>query len=111
MSNLNYEKLGIKIREYRLKNKLTQEKLAEIVNLSPRYIAFIENGYKVPKLETFINILNALNASADYVLEDSINYKSKEKIYLIEDKLKTLPSKYQKEILDILDCIIENYKK
>ena len=44
MSNLNYEKLGIKIREYRLKNKLTQEKLAEIVNLSPRYIAFIENA-------------------------------------------------------------------
>ena len=45
-------------------------KLAEKTNLSLAYIGMIERGEKIPKLETFIRIINTLEISADVVLQD-----------------------------------------
>ena len=44
---------------------MKQEELAEYVNLSPNYMSAIERGAKIPRLETFIRIANALNVPSD----------------------------------------------
>ncbi len=41
---MDYKLLGGRIREIRLKYKLTQEKLAEKVGVTDSYIGFIERG-------------------------------------------------------------------
>ena len=46
------------------------EDLAEKTGLSVNYIRMVQRGDKVPSLEIFINILNALDVSADMVLAD-----------------------------------------
>ena len=45
-----YIAIGKKIKEYRLKNNLTQEQLAEELNLSVKYVSRIENGIGGVKL-------------------------------------------------------------
>ena len=50
--------------------KLRQEDLAEKAGLTANYIGMVERGEKIPSLETFIKILNALGVSADMVLSD-----------------------------------------
>lgn len=37
-----YKNIGLKIREYRKKQKLTQEKLSEILGLNYKYIGHVE---------------------------------------------------------------------
>ena len=39
---INYKQIGLKTKEYRLKQNLTQEELAEKCNLSTVYISNIE---------------------------------------------------------------------
>ncbi len=48
------------IRRIRQAKNLSQEKLAELANVSPPYISEIENQKKVGKFETIAAIANAL---------------------------------------------------
>ncbi len=53
-------KLGIKIRVERQKQKLSQEKLAELSNLNRNFIGMIERGETNITVKNLENIANAL---------------------------------------------------
>ncbi|MBQ2824057.1 MAG: helix-turn-helix transcriptional regulator [Oscillospiraceae bacterium] len=61
-------KIGGRIKAYRKTIGISQEKLAEMINVSPHYIYEIERGMKSMSLETLINLSEALQLSADYIL-------------------------------------------
>jgi len=69
---LNYKLLGKRIKETRKRKGLTQEVLAEKVDISPSFMSYIENGAKHQSLYTFVLIANELNVSADELLRDSL---------------------------------------
>lgn len=60
--------IGSRIKAQRRKMGISQEKLAEIVYVTPHYIYEIERGLKAMSLETLINLCAALGLSADYIL-------------------------------------------
>ena len=64
--------IGSRIKEAREQAHLTQEELAEIVDISPTHMSVIERGVKTPKLDTFVKIANALHLSADALLQDVV---------------------------------------
>lgn len=68
--------LGNRIREARERRHLTQEKLSEIVDISPTHMSVIERGVKGMKLSTFIKIANALCVSADELLQDELTHET-----------------------------------
>ena len=53
--------IGDAIRAYRKKAGLTQEKLAEAVNLNPKYLGEIERGEKIISIEALLRIAKAVN--------------------------------------------------
>lgn len=65
---MNLEEIGGRIKAYRKSLGLSQEKLAEMVFVSPHYIYEIERGTKSMSLETLINLSGALKLSTDYIL-------------------------------------------
>ncbi len=54
------ELLGLKIKEVRKQRKVTQEKLAEILNLDVGYISKLEVGRNFPTIGTLERIAEAL---------------------------------------------------
>ena len=58
---MNVETLGFNIKIERLRKKLSQEQLAEIVNLSPTSISAIETGKQIPSAVNLYLISKALN--------------------------------------------------
>lgn len=50
------KQIGDAIRAYRKKAVLTQEKLAEAVNLNPKYIGEIERGEKIISIEALLRV-------------------------------------------------------
>ncbi len=69
---MEHQALGTRIREERLKLNLTQEKLAEDVNLSTAYIGQIERGERSLTLDNLIAVVNRLGITVDYLLSDSV---------------------------------------
>lgn len=65
---IDYADIGSRIRAVRLERKMTQEQLANAVNLGVTHISHIETGSSIPSLQSFVAILNALNCSADELL-------------------------------------------
>ncbi len=80
--------LGARIREIRKKNKLTQEKLAELVGIGTPNISYIETGRFAPSMDTLEKISEALGVYP-YELYMFEHLKSKEDM--------------QKEIIDAIE--------
>lgn len=64
--------IGQKIKSIRRRKGYTQAKLAEFIGRSSTYVSYIEGGFRTMSLETFVLIANALNATADEILEDNL---------------------------------------
>ena len=54
-------KLGERLKEIRKIRGLTQEVLAEKVDLSPQYLSRLEGGHQSPSLETVAGLAEALD--------------------------------------------------
>lgn len=98
--------MGARLREARNKRNLTQEQLAERVNKVTTYISDIERGAKSPSLGLFIEIVNALNVSSDYVLRGEIE-AGKQCVYNeITKKLDNLTPKQRLAVEDLINIYI-----
>lgn len=64
--------MGKRIKAARQKADLTQEKLAELVDVSVVHISNMESGTGNPSLNTLVNIANVLSVSTDELLCDSV---------------------------------------
>lgn len=67
---IDYIALGKNIKYYRKQKKLTQEQLAEQVNLSLGFISQVERGVTSMSLDTLIDICNSLDCSPGEILEN-----------------------------------------
>ena len=65
--------IGKKIKLARSKSKYTQEKLAEKLSLSTRYISQLERGIAFGSATTIVNLCKALNISSDFLFDDLID--------------------------------------
>lgn len=69
---LDYKAIGKRIRIARIKIGITQEKLSELINLSPTHMSNIETGTTKVSLTTIVNIANALSVTVDDLLCENI---------------------------------------
>ena len=72
---MDYKELGKRIKAARLSAGLTQEQLAERINLSNGHCAHVERGTTKVSLSALVSIANALNTTPDRLLIDN-NYQA-----------------------------------
>ena len=96
MYNIDYKELGKRIRAERRKQDLTQEKLAEMANISDSFMGHIERGGRTLSIETLAKLANALNLSIEYIVCGEFNYQ---------------PDMLPAEILDALNRMSSNQRK
>lgn len=108
---MEMETIGRNIKKYRIEKKLRQEDLAGKTNLSANYIGMVERGEKLPSLETFISILNALEISADMVLADVLKQGYIVKNSLLEENMKKLSQEDRERIYLVIETLIKYAQK
>lgn len=65
----NFEEIGHRIRTARKMHNYSQSDLSEILQISPSYMSDIENGKTNIGLDIFMRITEALQVSADWLLQ------------------------------------------
>jgi len=70
---MDYEKLGVRVRQERERNNLTQSELARKVGVTGSFIGHIERGEKKASVETLVALCNALEISPSVLLRDSLS--------------------------------------
>jgi transcriptional regulator with XRE-family HTH domain len=99
--------IGSKIKEARERAHLTQEELAEIIDISPTHMSVIERGIKTPKLDTFVKIVKALNLSADALLLDGMDQVNDSIVAELSVRLGRLTDENQNRILNAIRALTE----
>ena len=107
---MDQKAIGKRIKSAREKKGLTQEQLAEQVNLSPMHISVIERGNKLPRLETLIKIANVLDVSADTLLQDVVNNQIKLHTSEASNLIAKLSREDQRRVLAALHSFVESTK-
>lgn len=68
---MDLQYLGARIKAERQKRSITQEQLAEKIDISTNFMSLIENGRNM-SVETLVKIAAALGVTVDYLLSDMI---------------------------------------
>ena len=68
---MNYIDLGRRVKELRRKQKMTQEELAEKLDISASFLGHIERGTRIASLETLVKLCIALDTDPGYLLAAS----------------------------------------
>ena len=110
MNSMDQKAIGRRIKAARERKGLTQEELAEEVDLSPMHVSVIERGVKLPKLETLINIANVLDVSADVLLQDVVNNQTKLCASEASELILQLRREDQRRALAVLRSFVEASK-
>lgn len=97
--------LGKQIKQLRISKGLSQEKLSEMIDISPRQMCVIENGSSIPSLDTFINIAKVLEIDINEFFNIKALDISNTRLEIIElvKALDVKKLKLAKEILETID--------
>ena len=60
---VNYQDLGLRVRDARKAKHLTQEQLAEKVGISSSFMGHIERGTRIASIDTLVSVCNVLSVS------------------------------------------------
>ncbi|MPM03035.1 hypothetical protein SDC9_49294 [bioreactor metagenome] len=79
---VNFKIIGMRIKELRLEQRMTQADLAEKIDMSVTYMSHIETAQRKASLESLLRITNALEVTMDRLLNG--NQTSDPAEYLID---------------------------
>lgn len=90
------KKLGLCIKELRIKSGFSQSELATQIGITQGYFSKIEKGQKIPTFENLQNIAQAFSIPLSILLymAESDSIKRKGKFYELMDKNLKILSKY-----------------
>ena len=100
--------LGKRIRESRIAKGYTQQDLADRAEIGVVYLSEIERGIKMPSINIFVRIIEALEVSADYVLRDELPSGKEYICTEISKKLLVLTPGQRKTATAILDAYLSS---
>ena len=102
---MNKKEIGNTLKMYRKLAGLTQEELAEIVNIHEKQISRIESGIHFPTFDNFVKIMNALKIDFS-----DLSQNNKENLNPTKRKLFYILNNSDEEELKVYLRIIEDIK-
>jgi len=107
---IDYNLLGKRVKEERLKLRLTQEQLAKTLHteISSAFIGHIERGERSLSLETLVDICQRLGVTIDYLLTESY---SPDNIAVNEELLQLVDGKtleQKRAAIDVLRTLLRH---
>lgn len=98
--------IGQVCQQYRIKNNLTQNQVAELTGLEPKHISQIERGLSKGSIDTLIKLCNAYSISPDIILYDLLDDTVKNSVSIYDEKFKKLSKRDKDSILHFIDYFL-----
>lgn len=75
--------MGSRVKLLRKQKGLTQTELGNLINVTKVSISCYERNTRIPNLETFIDLINVLDTTPDYLLGRDVNVVAENEKYSI----------------------------
>lgn len=101
------QEMGLRVSERRKELGMTQEQVAEKMDVSVQMISNLELGRKAIRPENLVKICSILSTSADYLLTGKHN---ESELLDLTHKMSKLSQKHQSIIKELIDSLIDHKK-
>ena len=105
------QEIGRRIKELRKQKRIPQEKLAEMICITPNYLSALERGAYNIKLDTLVQIIDCLDITADDLFRDVIKNGYQNRASRLTDEVASLPEDEQQRIFEVLDALIRTARR
>lgn len=105
------QEIGKRIKELRKQKKIPQEKLAEMIGISPNYLSALERGAYNIKLDLLVQIIDCLDITADDLFRGVIKNGYVNRASRLSDDVATLPEDEQQRIFEVLDALLRTARR
>ncbi len=105
--NIDYKLIGKRIQTCRKAKNITQEQLAEKLDVTVGYISQLERGITKINLDTLARIAIVIEAELPYLLSDSTVHQSTYLSGELFEKFQKMSPNQKKLLLSICDNILE----
>ena len=104
---MDMKKIGGRIQRARKQMGRAQTELSQKLGITSKYLSNLECGAKKPRLETFVDIANALQTDANTLLSDVLNVSDEIQCNVLWKKLQMLPSDKRQKALRFFELIVQ----
>lgn len=106
MGEIDLYRIGKRIQKRRKQLMMTQEQLAELMNVSIQMVSNLERGNKAIRIDNLINLSEILNISTDYILTGKATTDDN---VALASRITQLPPKDRKMVELLVEyCLSEN---
>lgn len=105
---MNKSLFSDRIKELRIKNKKTQEELAEIFGITPTGVSYWESGKSIPNSITLEKLAIYFNVTLDYLIGNK-EMDDNDKMKIIFRKTEDVPEADRETLRKILDSTINAF--
>lgn len=103
---LNSEQIGNRIRAIRMKNKISQEELADICGINKGTLCKLENGERDPSVPTVYKLAKGLNVLVSDILDLHTEYiEERTDDFLMDELLKYMKKLDEAEQNMVLEMV------
>ena len=96
------QEIGARLKQARLAKNLTQPQLAEAADISVSFLSNLENGRQAMNIKTLTALLDILNVSADWLLNNGTDSANHAAALEIEKELASCTPKERETILRLV---------
>ncbi len=107
----NPKKIGAVLKYFRLKNNMRQEDVALKIDISAAYVGMIENGKRVPSLDVYVDLAEAVNAEVDLFMHEKGAVAQWERLEQFAERISKLEVAEQEQLFKMMDIYIQSCEK
>ncbi len=96
------QEIGARLKQARLAKNLTQSQLAEAADISVSFLSNLEQGRQAMNIKTLTSLLDILNISADWLLNNGTDSANHAAAIEIEKELAACTPKERETILRLV---------
>ena len=101
------DRIGEIIRNARLNQGMTQEELAELIDVTPAYIGHIERNQRSFSLQTLVKLATELDIDMNYLFSDSVPSDEEQIVAEFKQLIKGKPLRAQEAALDMVRTVFK----
>ena len=106
--DINFSIIGMRLKQARMDKKITQEKLAEMLDVSVAYISRVERGSTSINLKRLFELCNLLGVTVGTILDGTSATSGSYLTTAFNDLLKNCPPEKMDLVYNVAKVIVES---
>ncbi len=109
--SVNRLALGKRIQIHRRRKDISQNELADMIRKTPAFVSYLERGRRSLSMDSFVDIVNALETTPNELLKDSITLHGEDIALTLADDIGGCNEEERQLLIEVIQAVRSIYPR